>query len=345
MKKSLLMLSLLAGIVLHLSANMREVSFYCATPAKSIPVIDGKLDDPCWNVPEYTASYEYFKPNPGPGLLKNSIRMIYNDQGLYIGIIHYDDNPKKARATITDRDNPNLWRDDCTEFYIDPDAAAIGWRKFVINILGSVTDVWRIDSSVYREDWTADGWEMKIHVTKNSWQIENFMPWSVFNKKAKAGDIWTFCHVRYAWGSGNFIGTTSCPGANNNATHNFGYLCFVSEKQTVKLDGIAGVLSSRIAPPWCIGMNNEVIFDVGDGLKKASLESLVAKEKKRIESVLAIRAVPPKFVAQRQKLLREYEDTLKTIPMSIQLMRSLAVLAGKMEKFQWAMALDRDFNE
>lgn len=343
MKKLLLTASLLCCAASFLFANMREVSFYCATPARSIPVIDGKLDDPCWDVPEYTASYEYFKPNPGPGQLKNSIRIIYNDLGLYIGIIHYDDNPKKARATVTDRDNPQLWMDDCTEFYIDPDAAAIGWRKFVINILGSVTDVWRIDSSVYREDWTADGWEVKIHVTDKAWQIENFMPWSVFNKKARAGDIWTFCHVRYAWGSGKFIGTTSSPGANNNATHNFGYLCFISEKQQVKLHEIADVLQSRIAPPWCIGMDNEVFYDEGDGLKKASLDSLIAKERKRIERVFAIYEIPPKFAAQRQKLLKEYEDVMK-IPMSIQLMRSLSALAGKIEKFQWAMALDKDFN-
>ncbi|MBQ9771366.1 MAG: hypothetical protein IJW23_06030 [Lentisphaeria bacterium] len=341
-KKSVILF--LSALILSVQANMREVSFYCATPAKSIPVIDGKLDDPCWNVPEYTASYEYFKPNPGPGQLKNSIRMIYNERGLYIGIIHYDNNPKTARATITDRDNPNLWMDDCTEFYIDPDAAAIGWRKFVINILGSVTDVWRIDSSVYREDWTADGWEMKIHITENSWQIENFMPWSVFNKKASAGDIWTFCHVRYSWGTGKFIGTTSCPGANNNATHNFGYLCFVSEKQTVNLNEIAKTLSSRIAPPWCIGMNNEVIFDEGDGMKKASLDLLIGKEKQRIEKVLRIKNIPPKFAGQKAKLQKEYEDALKNIPKSIQLMRTLSGLAGKLEKFQWAMALDRDFN-
>ena len=344
MKLKLLFAGLLLSMILPIHANMREVSFYCATPAKSIPVIDGKLDEPCWNVPEYTASYEYFKPNPGPGLLKNSIRMIYNEQGLYIAIIHYDDNPKKARATITDRDNPNLWTDDCTEFYIDPDAAAIGWRKFVINILGSVTDVWRIDSSVYREDWTADGWEMKIHVTDKSWQIENFMPWSVFNKKAKAGDIWTFCHVRYSWGTGKFIGTTSCPGANNNATHNFGYLCFVSENQQVKLDEIAKVLSSRIAPPWCIGMKKEVIFDEGDGLKKSDLNILISNEKKRIKAVLAIKAIPQKFVKQRDALQKEYQTILKTIPLSIQQMRSLSGLAGKAEKFRWAMELDKEFN-
>ena len=110
------------------------------------------------------------------------------------------------------------------------------------------------------------------------------------------------------------------------------------------MNEIAKTLSSRIAPPWCIGMNNEVIFDEGDGMKKASLDLLIGKEKQRIEKVLRIKNIPPKFAGQKAKLQKEYEDALKNIPKSIQLMRTLSGLAGKLEKFQWAMALDRDFN-
>ena len=93
MKKKLLAAGLLFCTIAGLHANMREVSFYCARPAKTAPVLDGNLDDPCWkNAQEFTSTYEYFKPNPGPGKLKNSIRIVYTDQGLYMGIIHYVDN-------------------------------------------------------------------------------------------------------------------------------------------------------------------------------------------------------------------------------------------------------------
>ena len=63
--KSLLSVFLLL-LLTTLSAAMREISFYSPSPAKIPPVIDGKLDDPCWrDTAEYTASYEYFKSNPG----------------------------------------------------------------------------------------------------------------------------------------------------------------------------------------------------------------------------------------------------------------------------------------
>ena len=64
----LLAAALLFCVSFAFYADMREVSFYCVRPAKTAPVLDGKLDDPCWKeAQEFTSSYEYFKPNPGPG--------------------------------------------------------------------------------------------------------------------------------------------------------------------------------------------------------------------------------------------------------------------------------------
>lgn len=345
MKKKLLAAGLLFCTVLGLHANMREVSFYCARPAKTAPVLDGNLDDPCWkDVPEFTSTYEYFKPNPGPGKLKNSIRIVYTDQGLYMGIIHYVDNVKEIRATVTDRDNGALWTDDCTEIYIDADAQAIGWRKFVVNTLNTVSDIWRIDSAVLRPDWTADGWEVKTKVTNNSWNLETFFPWSVFNKKAVPGDTWMYCHIRYAWGGGKFTGTTSSPGGNYAASGNFGYLYFAKADQKIDLNGIAKMLGNRIAPPWCIGADQEVIVNEGNGLKKITLNSMIDREKKQIESDLSTQNVPKKYAAEKAKLQKEYETILKTMKPSIQLARSLNTLSGKTGEFKWGVMLENNFN-
>lgn len=336
---------LLLCVSLAAAGDMREVSFYCARPAATPPVLDGKLDDPCWRkAQEFTSTYEYFKPNPGPGKLKNSIRMVYNDQGLYMGIIHRDKHPEKIRASVTDRDNTRLWTDDCAEIYIDADAAAIGWRKFVVNTLGTVADIWRIDSSVLRSDWTADGWEAKVLVTKEGWTLETFFPWSVFRKKAKPGDIWMYCHVRYAWPDGKFIGTTSSPGGNYAATSHFGYLCFLADGAKVDIQGIADMLKSRLSPPWCIGFDDEVIFNLGNGLKKESLSSLIEHEKKRVETALAVPDVPEKFIVQQQGLRKEYLLILTRGNPSIQQMRSLNELAARAEDFRWRVKLDKEFN-
>ena len=340
---------LYAGIFLcaasTLFANMREVSFYCARSTKNAPVLDGKLDDPCWqNAMDYTSTYEYFKPNPGPGKLKNSIKMVYTEQGLYMGLTHFDDHTDKLRITVTERDNGNLWQDDCTEIYIDSDAAGIGWRKFVINAIGTLSDIWRIDGAVTRTDWTADGWEVKVRIGKKAWYIESFWPWETLGKKAKSGDIWTFCHVRYAWGSGSFIGTTSSPGGNYAATSNFGFLCFLKEGEKNDIKNIAAVLDKKMTPPWCLGLNQDVLFNIGNGLQQTTLDAMVDEQKSRITKIFSVLKTPAKYQKEDAALQKEYNNALRNIPKSIQLVRTLNELANKAEQFQWKVALENDFN-
>lgn len=328
-----------------LFANMREVSFYCARSTKTAPVLDGNLNDPCWkNAMDYTSSYEYFKPNPGPGKLKNSVKMVYTEQGLYMGITHYEKNPKAMRVTVTERDGGELWRDDCTEIYIDSDAAGIGWRKFVINSIGTVADIWRIDGAVLRNDWTADGWEVKVRVGKNAWYIESFWPWETLGKKAKSGDIWTFCHVRYAWGTGKFIGTTSSPGGNYAATSNFGFLYFLKEGEKNDVKKLAGLLDRKMTPPWCLGLDQEVLFNVGNGLQQTKLNKMIGEQKARLNKIFSAIKAPVKFAKEDAALRQEYKRTLRDIPESIQLVRSLNELANRAEQFRWKVALENDFN-
>ena len=333
-------------IPMFASANMREISFYCPVPAEKPPVIDGILDDPCWKkAAPYTATYEYFKPNPGPGKLKNTIRIVYDAHGLYLGIINYEDNVKALRKTITDRDNPRLWTDDCAEIYFDPEAGGIGWRKFVVNAIGTVGDVLRVDGSVLRNDWNGIGWQVRTRINQDSWSMECFFPWEDLGKTAKPGDIWMFCHVRYAWTSGKFIGTTSSPGGNYSASGNFGYLCFLKAGQSADPETIAARLAPRLAPPWCIGIGDQMIFNQGSGVQRASLADLIHTEKKRFADSMNARNVPETLAREYRILMEEYRDLMKNGQASVQLCRSLNGLAGRAEIFRWKILLENEFNQ
>ena len=73
-------------------------------------------------------------------------------------------------------------------------------------------------------------------------------------------------------------------------------------------NGIAKMLGNRIAPPWCIGADQEVIVNEGNGLKKITLNSMIDREKKQIESDLSTQNVPKKYAAEKAKLQKEYEE-------------------------------------
>lgn len=325
-------------------ANMREVSFYTPVFVKQAPVIDGKLDDPCWKqAAPYTNTYEYFKPNPAAGLLQNTIKIVYNEQGMYLGIINYEKNPEKLRMTVFNRDNGGTWLDDCAEIFIDPDGQGVGHRRFTVSATGAFKDILRIDGAVTRNDWDSIGTVIKTGIHKDNWVIECFFPWEDMGKKAKAGDIWMFCHNRFAWTTGNFIGTTSSPGGNYSATGNFGYLCFAGEK-TVAADVIANIFMQRIAPPWCVKINENLISNQGRGLQSEPLKQVIDKEKSKVAKLIPINNVPEKYKKEYNKLLTDFKKASETKELSVQTYRTLNSIGAEITKLQWKVKLENQFN-
>ena len=345
MKTKFFLSSALLLILTMLSAGVREISFYCPAPAKTPPVIDGKLDDPCWReAAEYTASYEYFKSNPGPGKLRNSFRIVYDRRGLYLAIIHYEPNVKMIRKSITNRDNPDLWTDDCAEIYIDPQGQGIGFCKFTVNALGTVADELRLDGNVTRHDWDAVGAVVQTRIESDRWTIEGFFPWEDLGARAKPGDIWRFCHVRYAWPKGKFVGTSSSPGGNYAATGNFGYLCF-SDGSGVDTDRISKLLLEKAAPPWCIRLGDDLISNIGDGLRKCPLREAVRQQKDQLSRCFfKLKNVPPKYRKEKSLLQEEYRKTAAEQESSMQQYRSLDSLLERVRRFQWKVKLENEYN-
>lgn len=165
--------------VIALNAQMRELSFYEVRRTDSAPVIDGKLDDPCWQAADrHHAYYEYFKPNPGPGVLNTEFRMLSDAKGIYLGIVNYEERIREIRKNITDRDNPQLWTDDCAEIYFDPSADSIGYTKFMVNAIATVSDMRRIDNAVSLPEWNGNGWHAAVSINADNWTIEAFLPWA-----------------------------------------------------------------------------------------------------------------------------------------------------------------------
>ncbi len=346
MKKTILFLT--AGVLTLpaiLSAAVREVSFYCPVPAAKPPVIDGVLDDVCWQeAAPYSNTYEYFKPNPGPGLLKNTFKIVYDSQGFYLGIVNYESNTKGLRKSVTNRDNPKLWEDDCAELYIDPAAGGIGYRKFVVNSIGAIADSLRIDGAVMRDDWDGSGWQVKTRINPDSWVIEAYFPWADLGQSAKPGDIWMFCHVRYAWASGKFIGTTSSPGGNYTAAGNFGYLCFLGKGEKVNINAAAAKLAAKLSPPWCLAIGETMLIDKGQGIRQESIFKLINEEKQRFNKALSQLNIPKKYTTEHQKLLKEYRTLAGDTAPTVQTYRSMNLLADKAEQFRWKAMLENNFN-
>ena len=303
------LLAALFVLPMSLLAQMRELSFYEVRPRSGEIVIDGKLEEQAWKtIPVHENYYEYWKNNPGPGALKTTYRMVYDDAGLYMAIVNYDDNIPALKRTITEYDNGNIWTDDCGEFYFDPAADGIGYTKFTINANGAFSDMRRMDAAVTLGDWNGIGTLTAASVGKDAWIIEAFFPWDDLNGVPKVGSLWQFCHTRYSWTKG-FRGMTSSPGGHYNATDKFGYLYFSDGKTALDPNRIGMLLKTKAAIPWCIPCGNILVSCTGDVLKMDVLAELIKTEADKYRLyLLEIETIDNKsFAKEVAKVCKEVE--------------------------------------
>ncbi len=342
----LLFATLVCGVSAFASETLREVAFDDAAFTSSAPKMDGKLDDPCWkNAPVHTRYYEYFKPNPKPGELRTECRFLYDSRGLYLGITNYEAQPEKVRRIITDRDNPQLWTDDCAEIYIDCRGNAIGFTKFVVSARGVQGDMRRIDGAVTLNEWNGNGWNSAVSVDSDRWTIEAFFPWEDLGAPARPGDVWRFCHVRYAWSTGKFQGVTSSPGGNYASTGNFGFLSFLAPGEKSSPDRPRGILAERVAPPWCMELDGVLLYDEGKGIRTEPLSAMIGEKQRQVDSLLkATEGASGALASERARLAADHQKTGKADGFSLSRYQELEALASNLEKLQWKLELERNFN-
>lgn len=321
--------------------EMKLLSFYTANHSTQSPKITGTLDDPCWKKAQvYNSYYVYWKPNPGPGKLKTSLRMLWNEKGLFIGITNYDKNMDKIRKVHTTRDSSKLWTDDCAELYFDPRANSVGFTKITVNALGTIADMRQIDAAVKLPSWSASGLEVKTSQNANAWVIEMFVPWSDLGKPAHAGTLWKFCHVRYAWSSGKFVGVTSSPGGNYNNTGNFGFLYF-AKGESPNTNTIGKILREKATPPWCLSLGDSLLMYDNNKMSCETLQDIFkAKQKFAVKRIAEIKDIlkTTKDSGLKKKFDKALSsfDTLKTVKSpTFSDIRRLNELNGEIDELFW----------
>jgi hypothetical protein len=177
--------------------------------ASKPPVLDGKLDDSCWQhaAPiDHFASYWMKTPRSG-----TKAYLVWDDEALYYA------------ATMTDAEmrsfgkvrNDSLWDGDVFEMFFMPDAAKPEYYEFQANPKELVFEVgWPKRGHEFGDlrQLPAVGSKAVVVVhgtldqpgdTDQGWTVEGRIPWSAFRMtggKPKPGDTWKFALCRYDYG-------------------------------------------------------------------------------------------------------------------------------------------------
>jgi hypothetical protein len=193
---------LLAALVFFAN-GVRGASAQEATPADkavriartSAPlVIDGKLDDTAWASAPLIDDFHQVRPTDGGAPSERTeVRLLYDDDYLYIGAHLYDSEPDRITRNVMRHGNA-LGQDDRLAVVIDPFNTGRNGYRFETNANGVRHDMLYKNVSELNRDWTVI-WETKSHVDETGWSFEMAIPFKTLPFDASI-DTWGFNFAR-----------------------------------------------------------------------------------------------------------------------------------------------------
>jgi hypothetical protein len=181
--------------------------------AASAPVLDGKLDDPCWKQAALIDGFGSFWSGAKDAAPLRATRayLVWDDDALYYAA-SMDDAELRSFGT---KRNDTLWNGDVFELFFKPSATEPAYYEFQANPRGAVFELAFPKRGQYPGDLakapllgsqavvTLQGTLDQPGDRDHGWTVEGRIPWSAFSPtggKPKPGDEWLFALCRYDYG-------------------------------------------------------------------------------------------------------------------------------------------------
>jgi len=140
--------------------------------------IDGWLLEGAWAEAPISSDFVQSQPNTGyPATERTVVRVLYDDENLYVGGVCYDSEADRLTITSLERDFQTLDSDIfgvSLDTFFDRRNAFLFW----INPHGAVRDAQAFDDSRTRDD----AWDGVVHVrtaiSDSGWTVEMAIPWT-----------------------------------------------------------------------------------------------------------------------------------------------------------------------
>jgi Carbohydrate family 9 binding domain-like/Domain of unknown function (DUF5916) len=162
--------------------------------AMTPPVIDGKLDDAVWETAPLIDDFHQVRPTDGGAPSERTeVRLLFDDDYLYIGARLYDGEPDKITRNVMRHGNP-LGQDDRLAIVIDPFNTGRNGYRFETNANGVRHDMLYKNINELQPDWTVI-WETQSSIDEQGWSFEMAIPFKSlpFNPNI---DTWGFNFAR-----------------------------------------------------------------------------------------------------------------------------------------------------
>jgi hypothetical protein len=172
--------------------------------------IDGKLDENTWQTAAIANDFIMFDPDNGKAIPENKrteVKILYDNDAIYIGAIMYDENPDKILKEITQRDN--FGTSDLFGVFVNGFNDGQQDFQFFVNAADGQADCITTDTNGEDYSWDAV-WKSKAVITDKGWVVEMRIPYAALRFSGENKQTWGlnfFREIRrdrhkYTW---NFI--------------------------------------------------------------------------------------------------------------------------------------------
>ena len=153
-------------------------------------LIDGDLNEDVWNKTETASNFVMFEPDNGkaaPNELRTEVKVLYNNDAVYIGAVLYDNDPKSILKEITERDDFGI--SDIFGVFINGYNDGQQDFQFYVSAANGQADC--NFTSQYGEDYSWNAiWESKAQITDFGWVIEMKIPYAALRFPENKEQVW-----------------------------------------------------------------------------------------------------------------------------------------------------------
>lgn len=163
------------GVIADLDAAPRP--FATATRVDGDIRIDGRLDEAVWDAARVIDQFTQQKPDQGyPATDRTEVRIIYDDDALYIGAVLYDEDPSSLVIPTLQRD-PNTRDGDAFGIALDPFLDRSSGFTFFVNPGGAFRDG-QVNDDGRNLNFAWEGVvTVRTEIHDEGWTLEMEIPW------------------------------------------------------------------------------------------------------------------------------------------------------------------------
>jgi hypothetical protein len=166
--------------------------------AKSITeniTIDGKINEEVWKTASVATGFVMFEPDNGKPISndkKTDVKILYNNNAIYISALLYDNEPSKIQREITNRDVFGV--SDHFSVYINGFNDGQQDFRFFVSAAGVQMDCLATEDY---EDFTWDAiWDSEVRITEFGWVVEMKIPYAALRFSKADKQTWGLNFMR-----------------------------------------------------------------------------------------------------------------------------------------------------